>query len=368
MSARAALDAARAVFEPSMGRAPLEATTTPVWREWPSGTSTPRARGVGMWRAAELVVQTVVGRDELTGQAVVGEARRRQLLTMADAHALMVLQGWVDKQREAADADTDALSSDSERMIATEAFLALEHAVASASASAFASTQPPLSVPSSGGATAAQPQDVARSTSWATPNTIDAAPDGAAVPTRRSWYSRPAFLFALIMLVVIGGASAWLLLAGRRSGGVDEGVAAYTRGARGTARAAFQRQVTAHPDDARSLVYLGRIAREENDLARARRLLDAAVRIEPTNALAQRELASAMLADGQPELARRRYVRSIELDPSDRVAQGFLGCALHRLGRDDEAIRWAQRAGPGEWMPCLATTVFAPPGAAPTPP
>jgi Flp pilus assembly protein TadD len=73
--------------------------------------------------------------------------------------------------------------------------------------------------------------------------------------------------------------------------------------------------------------------------------------------VAQRELASVLLADGNPELARRFYVRAIELDPRDRLAQGFLGCALLRLGRVDEARRWLDRAGPGEWSACAAPPV-----------
>jgi hypothetical protein len=62
-----------------------------------------------------------------------------------------------------------------------------------------------------------------------------------------------------------------------------------------------------------------------------------------------------MLAEGNPELARRFYVRALEIDPTDRLSQGFLACALHRLGRFDDASRFVQRAGPGEWSPCLST-------------
>jgi Flp pilus assembly protein TadD len=59
-----------------------------------------------------------------------------------------------------------------------------------------------------------------------------------------------------------------------------------------------------------------------------------------------------MLAEGQPEIARRFYVRALEIDPADRSAQGFLGCALAKLNRNDEARRWIARAGPGDWQRC----------------
>ena len=127
MSARAALDAARAEFEPSLGRPPIEATTTPEWREHRAGLESPHARGRAMWTATEQVLHVVVGRAALTGQALVGEARRRQFLTLGDAHALMALQGWMDRLREVTDAD--APPGDHERMIAREAWTALEHAV-----------------------------------------------------------------------------------------------------------------------------------------------------------------------------------------------------------------------------------------------
>ena len=109
------------------------------------------------------------------------------------------------------------------------------------------------------------------------------------------------------------------------------------------------------------------MSREDGDLPRARRLLTASVRLAPNSALASRELASVMLADGQPEIARRFYVRALQLDPADRVAQGFLGCALFRLNRFDEARRWTDRAGPGDWSRCVAPTPLAMPNMLPAP-
>lgn len=170
----------------------------------------------------------------------------------------------------------------------------------------------------------------------------------------RPWFASPAFIVAVIGVLVAAAAGGMYLLDRQRRQDYENGLAAYERGAREVARMAFARAAQEAPDDARPLIFLGRISREENDLPRARRFLEAAVRLDPENATAQRELASALMADGQPELARRFYVRAVELDPTDRLAQGFLGCALMRLGRYDEARRWGDRAGPGEWTPCLS--------------
>jgi cytochrome c-type biogenesis protein CcmH/NrfG len=133
----------------------------------------------------------------------------------------------------------------------------------------------------------------------------------------------------------------------------QESVTAYQSGGLDAAQAGFARVAQDRPDDVRPLIFLGRIAREQNDMQRSRRFLEAAIKQEPANALAQRELAGTLLADGQPELARRFYVRAVELDPTDRTAQGYLGCALHRLARFDEARRWFDRAGTGDWLRCI---------------
>ena len=130
MSARAALDAARAVFQPSLGRPPVQATTAPTWVDVDEALATVSGRADAMWRAAEQVLQAAVGHPELSGQALVGEARRQNCLTLGDAHALVALQGWADRARDVAVTIAPGASGpdEDERSIAREAWLALEHA------------------------------------------------------------------------------------------------------------------------------------------------------------------------------------------------------------------------------------------------
>lgn len=154
------------------------------------------------------------------------------------------------------------------------------------------------------------------------------------------------------MLLALALAGLWWY-AGRADRALARGINAYRRGAPEAARIAIAEAARLDPDDARPLIYLGRMSREDGDLPRARRFLTTAVRVAPGSALAARELASLMLADGQPDVARRFYVRSLRMDPADRTAQGFLGCALARLQRLDEARRWLERAGPGDWQRCV---------------
>jgi cytochrome c-type biogenesis protein CcmH/NrfG len=171
-----------------------------------------------------------------------------------------------------------------------------------------------------------------------------------------------------LVLVALLAYAGWTMFDDRNTESLyRDAVAAYQNGSHDAAQAGFARVAQERPDDVRPLIFLGRIAREQNDMQRSRRFLEAAVQREPRNALAQREMAGTLLADGQAELARRFYVRAVELDPTDRTAQGYLGCALHRLARYDDAKRWFDRAGPGDWMRCI-TPVAPMPGGNPQQP
>ena len=104
-------------------------------------------------------------------------------------------------------------------------------------------------------------------------------------------------------------------------------------------------------------VYLARMERERGNLGNANAEAVSAVRLGPSNATALRELASTLFTAGQWDDARKFYIRALQADPNDKLSQGFMGCALMRLGRIDEAQRWITRAGPGAWSTCTATTV-----------
>ncbi len=333
-----------------------------------------------MWHSAERVLQAAVGRMELTGQALIGEARRVQVLSLGDAHALVALQGWADRQRDRASGGTGLESTDEdERAVARAAWLALENAVDRGAGAGAGPTTAPVygsaASPTASAAPSNRRMESANSMSSPLappiPSPIassDVEERAAHASTRRAWYSSSGVILGalLVLFAALAGGVFWYQRQQTRA--FEEGLAAYQRGAREVARMAFARAAQDHPDDARPLIFLGRLSREENDLARARRFLEQAVTLDPGSATAQRELAAALLADGQPELARRFYVRAVELDPADRLAQGFLGCALFRLGRYEEARRWAARAGPGDWTACLNAPIPPPPPAGPSVP
>ena len=378
-NARAALEAARAVFSTMTGMQDAS-FGPPAAREFDASALASRA--VAAANSSSEILRSVTGRDDLEGQALVSEARRMDFLTLGDAHALVALYSLAEGRGDRASAD--------ERSVEREALLALEHAVATlqreaargtgregargpapsaVSSSTLASTtssthsSPSAYMPgipvardartraNAEGNFDASRRDstaagAASSSAWSDPSATTAEP--------RRFYQSAGFLIGIVALVVLAAAGGWYAF-GRASGSsFDEAASAYSRGSRETARIAFARLAQENPDDARPLIYLGRMARETGDLAEARRFLDRGVRLAPNSALAQREMGSVMLAEGNTELARRFYVRSLEIDAGDRLAQGLLACSLHKLGRVDEAARWSQRAGAGEWTPCLS--------------
>jgi tetratricopeptide (TPR) repeat protein len=347
----AALDTARAVFDA------FDRTPAPE-----------------LWHAAQQLLQQVMQRPELSGQPLVGEARRTGVLSLPDAHALVALAAFADRT-------TNVATTEGERIMIREAWMALQHAVPAAAfepsaapVSSYAPPSPPPGTPGAPPRIAAPPVLSPPHAPTAPPTSATAARDPRAADDASVVRAgRPRWLLPLIAIVVIAAASGagWWWTVGRLEQRYTDAVAAYARGAREVARTAFVELAQQKPDDPRPLVYLGRLSREDGDLPRARRFLTSAVRVAPGSAIAARELASSMLADAQPEIARRFYVRALELDPTDRVAQGFLGCALFRLQRYDEARRWSERAGAGDWQRCIGPMPagpFPPPVPSPLPP
>src|SRR5690606_14662965 len=128
-----------------------------------------------------------------------------------------------------------------------------------------------------------------------------------------------ALVALLLILLPLGG---WWMYE-RRAGGPRSLEAAeqlYAAGDRAQARLAWARIAQERPEMALPHVYLGRIARDQGDVSTAQQELQTAIRLEPQNALAQREMGNLLLATGNPDLARRFYTRAVDLNPADRTA------------------------------------------------
>ena len=302
------------------------------------------------WNAVETGLRSLIGGSALTGQMLIRELRQRQLLSLEQANALAEFHA----ARERA-ARTDYKPTPADVNAARDAFLKLE---AGLLGEASPNARPGVA---SGTAAGSVPRTTVPLDAAPLQAYTDATP--AAVPVGRTATRRPWVvpLAAIVVLLLLGGV-AWYAFAARggSSAAYQEGVVAYRENRREAAAGAFIKATRDDPKDPMPHVYLSRMAREAGQLATAQEEAVKAVQLGPTNAAALRELASASFAQQNYDAARRFYIRALEADPADHLAQGYLGCSLVRLGRLDEGVRWIQRAGSGAWTACAP-----PPGSVP---
>lgn len=351
----------------------LEAVRPAVERLSSSRSSQDNASDVtAICTGVELALGASLGRTDLSGQALVREARQRESISLEQAHAALEL--FAVRERVGASGQIDTADLD----VAREAFGVLVRGFETAPAPAAGATPPATDAVTPPGVTVAGatkegpavPSGVAPSSSAAAGGPLGAAgygvPDDAphAAPPKHG----PLITAAVVAVLVLLGV--YYVVAGHRApSALDAGIAAYTAGHRDSARVFFTRAEAAYPNAVRPHLYLARMAREDGDFTTAGKELRTAVQLDPSGAAAQRELGAFFLARGgsfasqsRPDLAsqdydaaRRAYVRAIQLDASDTASQGYLACALARLGRADEAASWLKRAGAGPWSTCASS-------------
>jgi tetratricopeptide (TPR) repeat protein len=281
------------------------------------------------WSGVETALRSLLGGTPLGGQALIREARNRHLLTLDQANALAEFHAARERSQDTSyhptDADIDA---------AREGFLKLE-----------ASLMTP-------------PSEEAKPTPGEAMSTkgLRLSPLGTPQPVPLPREGRPWWFIAIAVLVIAAiGVGVWYMFGRGGNSSLDQGVTYWQRGQRELAAGEFTRAARDNPKSALPHVYLSRMAREVGNMALAGQEATLAVQAEPNNPVALREMASYLLAAGNYELARRFYVRTLGAAPEDRMAQGFLGCALIKLGRFDEGMRWINRAGQGSWSGCAQT-------------
>jgi tetratricopeptide (TPR) repeat protein len=304
------------VTAPAGGAVNIESARPAVER---LATSRDAASLVAAWTAIETPLQAAASNRTLTGQALVRDLRQRNVLTLDQGHAVIELLAAHDRALVSGYAVTDA-----DVQAAREALGQLAAA-------------PPV-----------------------TP--IPAAPPPAAtapIPVTHGQIGPGKILGFLVLLALIAGGVAFgvrQFRAGRGApaqisadGLVAQGVAAYNAGRVDSARVFFDHAVAHDTADAVPHIYLGRMAREAGDLGTARAELITAVRLAPSNELAEREMGAALLAAHQYDLAAKFYQRAITIDATDKEALGFYGCTLMRLGQTQDAAQYLARAGQGPW-------------------
>jgi len=321
------------------------------------------------WTATETGLRSLVGGSALTGQMLIRELRQRHFLSLEQANALAEFHA----ARERA-ARVDYKPTEGDVNASRDAFLKLEAGLMGEPSAGAAA---PGAGPAPRGAAVASAPAADAAAAAARGRAGAYTPDGPLDPNARERFEgtpvavpaervRPRWVapvLGLVALLVVGGIAAFALMS-RRGGGsaYASGVTAYREGRREAAAGAFLKATKDDPNDPLPHVYLARMAREAGNLNTARDEAATAVRLGPTVGIALRELASVSFVQQNYDAARRFYIRAVQADSTDRMAQGFLGCTLVRLGRIDEGMRWINRAGSGAWSSCAPApgTVGAP--------
>ena len=282
------------------------------------------------WSAVETALRSLVGGTTLSGQALIREARQRQLLSFEQANALAEFHAASERahatEYEPTAADLDA---------ARDAFLKFESGLMTdhAGATAF----PPTTLNMEG----------MRSSPLGAPEPVPPPRDGL-----EPWVKAA---LAIVVLLVVGAlafggySQGWF---GGRDNALQRGIEDYRRGQREAAVGEFTKASRDDPNDPLPHVYLSRMAREVGNMTIAGQEAQTAVKLAPDNAVALRELGLYLLSAGNYDLARRFLVRAVQADTSDRMAMGYLGCTMVRLGRPTEGQVWLNRAGQGDWSRC----------------
>jgi len=359
---------------------------------------------IDLWTGVESALQALVGNSSLTGQQLVRGARQAELITLEQAHALLEFLAARDRANRTSykptQADGDA---------AVDGFRAIESALTGQRPVGRAPPSSPLqAVYTPRGTQTARPAQPSSPYAPPTPGvggykqpptygtrktvgppTVELPPPGsfttpaggasqfggggvgrsnvehalAAAESRRRWpkLSLPVLIGAAVVLLFAVGV--YFAFRGGSGDGLNAGIDAMKNGQRERARGEFTKAVKEDPNAATPHVFLARLAREEGDLATARAQLDTALRLEPKNAIALREMGLILFASRQYDLARRFFVRAVQANPQDRASQGYLGCALMRLNRVQEATKFINNAGNGPWTACFQplTTIAPPP-------
>lgn len=326
-----------------------------------------RARGpedtaadiIDLWNSAERALRALVGQESLGGQQLVRVARQGEIISLDQAHSLLEFLAARDRVNR-----TSYTPTPGDKDAARTGFAALERAVSGSSAPAHDDSPysdspyaPPSPYSPHTRAQTAPYQPSKANVPYEGPSATPPGGYSVAATSGDRWRAIPLWLKLgvplLILAFIIGG---YFAMAGR--GGYDShlnaGITAMQNGQRESARQNFAEAARDNDKLAEPHIFLARLSREDGDLATARAQLDEALRLEPKNHVALREMGLVMFASRNYDVARRFFVRAAASDPTDRAAQGYLGCTLMRLNRTVEATTFLSHAGTGAWTACAA--------------
>jgi tetratricopeptide (TPR) repeat protein len=337
-----------------------------------------RARGpedaaadiIELWNSTEKALRALVGQADIGGQQLVRVARQGEIITLDQAHSLLEFLAARDRVNR-----TSYTPTPGDTEAARTGFNAMEGAASGGAAATAESSYAPASpyAPPVAGRVPYMRDQSTQSAQAAVPKPNVLPYEGAAASAAgayseadaRTPRSTPLWLKIgiplLLLLLIVGG---YFIFGARKTpqSSLNAGITAMQNGQRETARQDFAQAAREDEKLADPHIFLARLSREDGDLATARQHLDEALRIEPRNHVALREMGLIMFASRNYDVARRFFVRAAAADSTDRAALGYLGCTLTRLNRTVEAAKFLNRAGNGVWSACVQPAqVVAPP-------
>jgi Flp pilus assembly protein TadD len=122
----------------------------------------------------------------------------------------------------------------------------------------------------------------------------------------------------------------------------DYGIGLFLQGDLKAAAEAFKRVTEADPSNPDGWVNIGRCAVQEGDMARARKVLEKALRLSPNLARANFFYAKVLRADGDYDGAAVRLRMVLAQYPRDRVALNDLGRILFLKRKYEDAVKTLQ--------------------------
>ena len=122
------------------------------------------------------------------------------------------------------------------------------------------------------------------------------------------------------------------------------GVVAYGEGNLEDAQAAFETVLAEDSEDTAAIHYLGLIASDRGEPAKAVELYRRALALDPDNMDIRFDLASALLEANNTDEARSEFDRVLAAQPDRASAQLFAGIAAYRAGSYQDALPYLDRA------------------------
>ncbi len=302
-----------------------------------------------LWEGTETALRALMGGSSLGGQGLIRELRQRELIALGQAYALLEFLGARDRANR-----TSYKSTPSDVDAAREGFRQLDTGLQQGTIDGIVSAYDTASVPAP--KTTEQPAAATKNAPPAAPYVaapvpVDATPATgprlAPLMRGKNRWILPAILGVLV-LAAIG----YALLSRSPDSAMNKGVDLMKEGRREAARTEFASVARDNPNIATPHIFLSRLSREEGDLGTARMEAEKAVRLDPNNAIALREMGLVLFNSKQYDLSRNFFIRALKANPNDAPSSGYLGCALIRMGRSAEGNKFLSRAGTGVWRSC----------------